>query len=136
MSRVDQEQVTVNLAGKDLGVWDTFSGGAAKADPTKHRPGGMGREESLGGPKSRDDFTVSRNFKLERDLPIAAFIDEQVGVGKVVVVRTMLGTDKVPVGEQLTYTGTLTGAPFGDHDSDAADPKFIMLEVSADEPIR
>lgn len=135
MSRTDQERVTVNVAGKDLGVFDMFSGGAAKAEATKHRPGGMGPEESLGGPRSRDDFTLQRNYKLERDHGLAKFLDDQVGEGKVVATRTMLGRDRTPSGEPITFTGTLMGFVHPDHDSSSSDKKMVQLEVSADEPI-
>ncbi len=135
MSRTDQERVTVTVAGKDLGVWDMFEGGEVKADSQKHRPGGMGPEESLGGPRSREDFTLQRLYKLERDHPISKFLDNQVGTGEVVAVRTMLGTDRMPVGEPITFRGTLITYKHPPHDSSSNDKKMVVLEVSADEPI-
>jgi hypothetical protein len=133
--RVDQERVTVNIAGRDLGVFDIFSGGAAKAESTKHRAGGMAPEESLGGPTSRDDFTLQRLYKLERDHGLAKFLDGQVGIGRVVAVRQKLARDRSTSGDPITYTGTLMGFTLPDHDSSSADKAMVQLEVSADESI-
>lgn len=135
MSRTDQERVTVKIDGIDLGVWDAFEGGAAKADDTKNRPGGMGPEESLGGPKSRDSFTVSRNYKLERDHPLAKLLDLKVGSGRVVATRTMLNRDRSAAPDPITFTGTLMAFTHPNHDSNSGDKKTVSLEVSADEPI-
>jgi hypothetical protein len=140
MSRTDQERVTVTIEGNGetiaLGVFDLFEGGAAKAEATKHRPGGMGPEESLGGPVSRDDFTLQRLYKLERDHGYAKRLDRMVGIGIVTAKRVMLNTDRSPFsGDPLTFTGTLVGFVHPDHDSNSADKKMVALEVSADEPI-
>lgn len=135
MSRLDQEKVDVNVAGKDLGVFQTFEGGELKSDDTKNRPGGMAPEESLGGFSSRDPITVTRNYKLERDHPQIGFLNQQVGRGKVVIVRTVLDVDANPVGDPITYTGRLMSCTPGNHDSASADPKMLSLEVSADEAI-
>lgn len=119
----------------DLGVFQTFSGGGTAADDTKNRPGGMGPEESLGGPVSRDAFTVGRLYKIERDHPLFKKLDGKTGAGKVVAVRQKLGRDRVPVGDPTTYTGTLIKVTPPDHDSNASDRAEFTLEVSADEPI-
>lgn len=135
MSRTDQERCTVNIGGRDLGVFDMFSGGEADSDDTKHRGGGMGPEESLGGPRSRGDFTLSRLYKLERDHGLAKFLDSQAGNGKVVATRTMLTRDRVATGEPITFTGTLKTFNHPDHDSNSSDKKMVSMVVSADEPI-
>jgi hypothetical protein len=139
MSRTDQERCSVVIVGNgetlDLGVMDMFEGGAAKADAQKHRPGGMGPEESLGGPVSREDFTLQRLYKLERDHPLVKKLDRMVGVGAVTAKRLMLDRDRTPSGDPITFTGTLIGFVHPDHDSNSADKKMVALEVSADEPI-
>lgn len=132
MSRQDQERVEVNVGGRDLGVFDTFAGGANDSDDTKHRPGGMGPSEALGGFGNRDNFTVSRLYKLERDHPLAKFLDGQVGIGTVVAKRIMLSRDRTPVGDPITYTGVLKTFTPAEHDSNSADPKMFSLEVTAD----
>lgn len=138
-SRVDQERVTVTITGLGLnlklGVFDTFTGGAKKGETTKHRPGGMGKQVSLGGASTRDDFTVSRLRDLERDLPYLKQLDALVNIGEVTAVRQLLNTDKSPVGDPMTYTGQLSGFVLPDHDSDSSDKAMFTLEVSADEDI-
>jgi hypothetical protein len=135
MSRQDQERVNVTLDGIDLGVFSQFEGGAKKSDDTKDRPGGMGPEESLGGLPTRDPFTVSRRYKLERDHPLAKLLDSKVGSGRVVAVRQMLNPDKSPAGEPITFTGTLMEYVHPNHDANSGDRKTVALQVSADEPI-
>lgn len=133
--RTDQERVTIRVDDLDLGVFQTFAGGGVAADDTKNRPGGMGPEESLGGPKSRDAFTVSRLYKLERDHSLIKPLDEKAGFGRVVAVRQKLNKDRSPFGDPITYTGTLIKVTPPDHDSNASDRAEFTLEVSADEPI-
>lgn len=133
--RTDQERVTVRVDDLDLGVFQTFSGGGAAADDTKNRPGGMGPEESLGGPVSRDAFTVGRLYKLERDHGLYKQIDAKAGSARVVAVRQKLNKDRTPSGDPITYTGTLIKVMPPDHDSNASDRAEFTLEVSADEPI-
>lgn len=133
--RTDQERVTVRVDDLDLGVFQTFSGGGSAADDTKNRPGGMGPEESLGGPVSRDAFTVGRLYKLERDHPLFKQLDAKCGSGQVVAVRQKLAKDRSAVGDPITYTGTLIKVTPPDHDSNASDRAEFTLEVSADEPI-
>lgn len=135
MSRVDQERVSVTISGIKLGVFDSFAGGAAKAEDTKNRPGGMGPEESLGGPTSRDAFTLGRLYNLERDHPLMKTLDGLVGAGRVVAVRQKLNRDKSPAGDPITYTGTMMAYTMPDHDSNSGDKAVFSIEVSADEPI-
>jgi hypothetical protein len=133
--RTDQERVTVRVNDLDLGVFQTFSGGGTAADDTKNRPGGMGPEESLGGPVSRDAFTVGRLYKLERDHALYKKLDTLTGSARVVAVRQKLNRDRSPFGDPITYTGTLIKVTPPDHDSNASDRAEFTLEVSADEPI-
>ncbi len=133
--RTDQEKVDVRVDDLDLGVFQTFSGGGSAADDTKNRPGGMGPEESLGGPVSRDAFTVSRLYKLERDHSLYKVLDAKTGAARVVAVRQKLNRDRSPFGDPITYTGTLIKVTPPDHDSNASDRAEFTLEVSADEPI-
>lgn len=133
--RVDQERVTVRVDDIDVGVFDSFSGGGAAAEDTKNRPGGMAPEESLGGPVSRDAFTVGRLYKLERDHGLFKILDGKTGAGRVVAVRQKLNRDRSPFGDPITYTGTLMKVTPPDHDSNKGEAALFALEVSADEPI-
>jgi hypothetical protein len=133
--RTDQERVSIRVDDIDCGVFQTFSGGGAVAEDTKNRPGGMGPEESLGGPVSRDAFTTSRLYKLDRDHPLFKRLDALAGSGRVVAVRQKLNKDRTPAGDPITYTGTLIKVTPPDHDSNGSERAELTLEVSADEPI-
>jgi hypothetical protein len=134
-----QERVTITIIGLgmtlELGVFDTFTGGAKKGEQIKHRPGGMAPQEAVGGLSSRDDFTTSRRYRLDRDHPIRKKLDALVNIGEVTAVRQKLNPDKTPNGDPETYTGILSGFVMPDHDSDEAAKAMFVLEVSADEEI-
>lgn len=133
--RTDQERVSVRIDDIDCGVFDTFSGGGTSADDTKNRPGGMGKEESLGGPVSRDAFTVGRLYKLTRDHNLYKILDQKTGFGRVVAKRQKLNPDATTYGDPITYTGTLIKVTPPDHDSNESGRATFSLEVSADEAI-
>jgi hypothetical protein len=139
MTLVYQERVTVSVTGNgitlNLGVFDTFTGGAHKSENQKHRPGSMGTRKALGGPGDRDDFSVGRLYELLRDHPHIKTLDNLVGIGQVHASRQKLNPDKSPAGEPINYTGTLIGVNYPDHDSDSSDKAMFTLDVSADEPI-
>jgi hypothetical protein len=133
--RTDQERISVRVDDIDCGVWQTFSGGGVTAEDTKNRPGGMGPEESLGGPVSRDAFSIARLYRLDRDHPLFKRLDGLAGSGRVVATRQKLNKDRTPNGDPITYTGTLIKVTPPDHDSNASGRAELTLEVSADEPI-
>lgn len=132
MSRKDQERVTVSVDGKDLGVWDMFTGGATDSSETRHRPGGMAPEVSLGGAQTITNFTLQRLYSLERDHPIYKWLQGRAGIGSVVAKRTMLTRDRAVSGDPITFTGILKTVTPADHDSNAADRKMLSLEVVPD----
>lgn len=62
-----QYLVTVTVDGKNLGVFDSYSGGDAVSKSVKHRPGGMGTEKSYVSLPSYTTLTVSRVLERQRD---------------------------------------------------------------------
>src|SRR6476659_4175968 len=97
-----QERVTVTIIGLgmtlELGVFDSFNGGAKKGEQIKHRAGGMSPQESVGGVSARDDFTCARRYRLERDHQYFKSLDALVNIGEVTAVRQKLNPDKSPNG--------------------------------------
>lgn len=134
-----QERVTITITGLgrvlELGVFDTFSGGAKKSQTVKHRPGGMGDSEAVGGVSERDDFTASRRYRLERDHANRKILDALVNIGQVTAVRQKLNPDKTPYGDPDTYTGIMSGFVMPDHDSDEVAKAMFVIEVNSDEAI-
>lgn len=132
-----QENVTITIEGLgkvlDLGTFDTFAGAAKKGETIKHRPGNMGDQEAVGGVSSRDDFTCSRRYRLERDHQHRKILDELVNIGRVTAVRQKLNPDGTPFGDSDTYTGIMSGFVLPDHDSDEAQKAMFIIEVNSDE---
>jgi hypothetical protein len=135
MSRSSQYSVAVTVDDVDLGVFDSFEGGAGSSEETKYRPGGMGDEVSLGGQQTRENFTVARLYRQDRDHSRAHWLDGRRGRAKVVAKKQPLDADRNPFGRPLVYTGTLLTVSFPDHDSQSDDPAVLSLEVVADGPI-
>jgi hypothetical protein len=132
MGRQDQYSVTFICDGRAFGVYDSLSGGAVTAEETKHRPGGMGRQESYGGPASTENVTFSRVFKRGRDTELLHFLMSRVGKGRCTVNRQPLDSDGNAFGDPLVYTGILNGVTPGEVDSNSSDPDMYELEVSTD----
>lgn len=136
-----QERVTVIVKyggeTRNLGVFQSFSGGAIANTSVKNRQGGMGEEESLGSPGSREAITVGRIFDFERDLPNFKWLDNvcRQGGGQVSIGRQKLKPDRTAYGNPINYTGTLMKVTAPDSDSNATDKAEFTLEVDADEAI-
>ena len=129
MSLVSRERVEVSVGGKDLGVFDMFSGGMTDSEEVRYKAGGMEPEESLGGQKTISNFTLQRRYKLERDHGIYLFLHEQAGVGRVEAKRIKLNADRTGFGSTHTWTGVLKSVTPPDHDSKSSDIAMLQLEV-------
>lgn len=131
MSRLDQYAVTVSIDGVTLGVFDKLSGGKYDSEETKYKPGGMAPQISLGGSKMVDNVTVSRLFRLDRDLPLVPTLKAKVGNGQVTISKQSLDTNRNPYGTPDVYTGTLKSATFPEPDSESNNAALMELEVSS-----
>lgn len=129
--REDQIRVTVSVDGVGYGVWETFDGGEGDSDETKNRPGALEDEESLGGPKTRGNVTVSRNYKRNRDQGVLKVLDAKRGRAPMTVVKQPLDPDKNAVGQPDIYTGTLKRVTGPNANSNSGDPAKIELEMTA-----
>lgn len=123
--------VTVTADGIPLGTFDSFEGGDGDSEENKYPPGGMGDEESLGGRQTRDNFTVGRRYKPERDHPIFAWLDSRRGKAEIVASKQILDRDKNPFGAPTVYRGTLKKVSGPKHDSTSNDVAKLMLECTA-----
>lgn len=115
---------------KNLGTWDRLSGGAATADVTKYRPGGMGAELAFGGLPTYDDLTVARHYDASQDVNDVPYLQGRTGKGKVTVTRQPLNTDGQATGDSLVYSGILSGVTPPDVDSTSADVTMLEITVS------
>jgi hypothetical protein len=132
MSRRNQYAISVSIDGTPLGIFDAMPGGAYDSEEQKYKPGAMAPEVSLGGSKTTTNFTVTRLFRLERDLALVPFLKAKVGNGRVVASKQSLDVNKNPYGTPDVYTGTLKTFTPVEPDSTSNDPALFSLEVSAD----
>lgn len=130
MSREDQYNVSVVIAGTNLGTFDTMDGGEIDSEELKYRPGGMAPQISLGGSKSISNVTVGRLYDLARDHSLVAFLDGQVGKGAATVTKQPLDTDGNAFGKPIVYTGKLKQLTLPGHNSESSDAAMIELEIS------
>lgn len=119
-------------------IFQTFSGGAIAGTSVKNRQGGMGEEEALPSPASREPATIAKIFDFEEDLPWFKWLDNVVrqGGGQVSIGRQKLLPSRKAYGNPINYTGRLLKATPPDSDSNATGEKAeFTLEVDLDEAI-
>lgn len=139
MSRSDQYNVTVSVTRvingsaqtRDLGTFDTFSGGEVDSEETKFHPGGLAEQISLGGRRNVNNVTVGRLYDLVRDHPIMGWLAGGVGKADVTVTKTSITVDAVSVGAPLVYQGKLKQLTPPDHDSESGDAALYEMEISS-----
>lgn len=137
-----QHKTTLKAGAVQIpGNWKTISGGALTIEVTKNKPGGMEDEEVIANTPSREDLTITREYRTERDagligpggtLEVAAKTDatcvvtsQDIGYNEQGVVSA-IGTAK-------TYTGKITSVSRGDRDSESneVDTLTVVLSVVA-----
>lgn len=128
--RQDQNAVTFNVDGVDLGVWDKLSGGEVDSEETKYKPGGMGAPITLGGSIDVGTLTISRLYMLNRDHDRIHWLIGRAGRGACTINRQPLDTDGNAYGRPLVYTGTLKTVNPGEIDSESSDALLLECEVT------
>lgn len=129
-ARQDTHAVSVEIAGKDTGIWDKQSGGGVDSEETKYHPGGMVEAVSLGGRKTVENIVCSRLYDLDRDHTVVRDWIALVGRGQVKVVKQFMNRDAVVTGTPLVYTGILKRVTPPDLDSESSDPALVEIEVT------
>lgn len=131
-TREDTWLVSLAIDGRDLEVWDKWSGGEIDSDESKYRPGGMAAEVSLGGTRTLGEITIGREYDFLRDHPLVPWLFNRVGSGRCVMGRQPLDVNGVPQGSPTTYTGTLKTLTLPDIDSMSNDAAIIELAITPD----
>jgi hypothetical protein len=137
MSRKSQERVQVSIANRDgvfedWGIFDTWAGGEADSNETRHRGGGMAPERALGGQLTIGQVTVTRLYDLERDHERVRSLLNRAGKARIVAQRQKLDLEGDPFGEPMTYTGITKSLKPGDADSESDDPQMLEIEFTPD----
>jgi hypothetical protein len=73
-TREDTWLITASVDGRDLGVFDTSSGGELDSEESKYKPGGMAGEISLGGTRTYGNLTRPRYCEIDSTGGDAAMI--------------------------------------------------------------
>lgn len=132
MSTQRQYEVHVVIDGRDLGVWDTLTGGNFDSDEVKHRDGGMGPEQALGGAPTTENVTVGRRFKKGRDETLVTWLRPRRNK-RSQATQIPLDENKNPYGDPIVYVGVLKAVNPPDADSNSSDVAMLELEISTDE---
>jgi hypothetical protein len=106
--REDEADIRVSVDGVPYGEsWATLSGGELSSNDAKTRPGGMGKEVSVGGPATRSDLTATVQF----DEIVAGWhkrLESRVGKGVAEVNITWLDKEGTPIaGSGFKRVGSL-----------------------------
>lgn len=125
-------RVTLSGFGIDIpGAFATFSGGNPSADVTRFREGGSPVEEVVGGPPTRDDVTIGRPYRRDRDEPVMRWADRSVGKARGSVAIQPVDEDYNPYGRPRVYSDCLLiGASWPDVDSNSGDTANVELSFA------
>jgi hypothetical protein len=122
--------VYLSAAGRDCGIWDTWSGGDSGAEDQRYTSGG-GTEESYGGKKTREPITTSRVYEDSRDESIKAHLENVRGVKNAATIRKQSIDDEGnPVGTATTRIGTILKVTEPEADSNSSDLRMYEVEIS------
>jgi hypothetical protein len=130
MSRQDQWAATITLDGRDLGIWDKWTGGEIDSEELKYKPGAMGASVSLGGSVEVGNITVSRLYMLGRDHDLIHWIISRVGKGTATASRQPLDVDGNAYGPPIVYSAKLKTTSLPEIDSESSDAALLELELT------
>lgn len=131
-TREDTYLITCAIDGRDMGVFDTKSGGELDSEEAKYKPGGMVGEISLGGSRTFGNLTITRYCDFVRDWPVLKWLAARVGAGRGSIGITPLTVNGERAGEPLVYGGTLKTTTPPDIDSTGGDAAMLTLEFTID----
>jgi hypothetical protein len=131
-TREDTHSVSVAVDGRDLGLFDTKSGGELDSEENLYSPGGMLGQISIGGQQTIGNVTVERYYDALRDHPLMSWLGNRRGWGRVSIGITPRDPQGVVRGDPIVYSGTLKTVTPPETDSTGADMATWSLEVTCD----
>lgn len=131
-TREDTWLITAAVEGRDLGIFDTASGGELDSEESKYKPGGMQPEISLGGSLTIGNLTITRYCDRARDWPVIKWLLAQRGAGRGAIGITPLDPTGARSGDPLVYGGTLKTVTPPEIDSTGTDAAMLSLEFTCD----
>lgn len=136
LKREDQWLIKVGVTGVNLPKvfsWTTMTGGDLDAEDVKTRPGGMLNQISLGGPSTRNDCTLERNYSNALH-PFIVQLENVAGRAAMWASYTPLDGNGNPDGPTVTLTGKLKTVKSPDKNANNTNAAFLQLVMSCDVP--
>ena len=112
--------------------WTSKEGGDVSAQNVNTRPGGLMPAVDLGGPASRSDCTVKRQYTTALD-PYVKLLEAGCGNARMWITWTPIDANQVANGATHGLTGVLKEVQVPAYDANAAAAGFITLVMSCDE---
>lgn len=129
--RADQALIHVSVPGSRLDKlpWTSMDGGDISATDTKTRDG-FDAEESLGGPKTCSNLTVTRQYTNDVLHPLVPQLEQLCGENAMTVSWTPVDGDQNPNGDTHGRLGRLIGVSVTKRDRNGTEAMFLTLEMS------
>jgi hypothetical protein len=129
-SRKDNYRVYAVVDGKDIGVFETWSGGDGDSDDTPYREGD-GSNTNLGGKPTRDPITIGRLVKPSRDIPIYPWLDSRRGKCEAVFTKQYVDDEENPIGQPIIRRGRFKKVTDPEADKNSSDASTFSLELGS-----
>jgi hypothetical protein len=133
--REDTAIIKVHVTGvgfTDTYSWTSVEGGDITSDSVYTRPGGLQPGVQLGGPSSRSDVTVKRQYTNSLDAYLEQ-LENASGAARMTVSWTPLDADGNQNGNQHTLTGVLKEVQWPMFDANSTAAAFLTLVMAADQ---
>lgn len=126
-------RVRASIDGVDIGVFDRRSGGTTTAENGKHTPGSAPSSRvALGGPRTTEDVTVSRDFVATRDHELIRLYRPRCGLAEMTVSQVPLDKDGREFGRPDVWTGVLQTIGPPDYDGGSAELSSFDIVMTTD----
>jgi hypothetical protein len=131
-TREDTYAVYANVDGRDLGVFDTWSGGETDSEESTYYPGGMAIPISLGGRQTFGNVTIGRYYDTLRDHPLYKWLSARAGRARGSAYWVPLSINGAVAGEPVLASGTFKRVQHSDIDSTGGDAATLELEFTVE----
>jgi hypothetical protein len=129
-TREDTNYVSLSIDGRDMGWYQTMTGGEVDSEESLFFPGGGGARVSLGGRRIYGNITLGRNYDYARDHPLWGWLVSRVGAGDAAIGRQPVDVDGNVQGQPIVYRATLKTLTPGDIDANGTDPSDYEMEFT------
>ena len=123
-------QTRITLSGFSIpidGTWQTKDGGNLTMEVSREKEGGeLFKEDVKVLPGTRDNVTVSRSYKTDRDSAVRRWAERGRGE-RGTLTEQEIDDDELPIGRPFVYKVRLAGVALPSTDSNGADRKRLEL---------